>query len=285
MDWKSLPKWTYDPVRDTHRITVLDEVAKNPVDSLSNDFLCSKTTHAHTESDNYNDEGLSSDEDFEDSNDNDIHYVWPSDPYPYEALAYSSPFKALAAIVNQGSVSEDSNMTVDFRTPRRIIMVQHRVSTLRVLVRLMREVHKDVFDGISATLREMDFWSNLWFNLDKTWGIISPKLLEERFSWVLEYIRAGKMPRKVLCFKDALRRVWMKDGALLRSAKHPYNYDVGCATRDFLNPDLYPRWVNAIITSDDTMSKVSTRLSVFYGIQITAEKIQDDYGILIADLW
>jgi hypothetical protein len=39
-------------------------------------------------------------------------------------------------------------MTINFKTPGRIIMGQHRVSTLRVLVRLMSEVHKDVFDGV-----------------------------------------------------------------------------------------------------------------------------------------
>jgi len=52
-------------------------------------------------------------------------------------------------------------MTIDFRTPSRIIMGQRQVSTLRVLVRFMREVHKEIFDGVSASLREMDFWTSL----------------------------------------------------------------------------------------------------------------------------
>lgn len=250
VDWKSLPKWTYDPTRDTHRTTSLDELANNPLDdSPSDDSVYSETSDSEGDDND--------DEDLEGSGDNDIPYVWPSDTYRYEALAYSSPFKALAAIVNQdqSSVSEDSTMTINFRTPRRIIMGQHRVSTLRVLVRLMSEVHKDIFDGVPVTFREKDFWSNLWFKLDKTWGIVLPELLEERFDWVLEYIRVGTMPKEVLCFKDALRQVWSGAGAVLRSAKHPYNYDVGCAIGNFFNPDLCPHWVNAIMTADDAMSK------------------------------
>jgi hypothetical protein len=95
-------------------------------------------------------------------------------------------------------------MSINFRTPRRVIMGQHRVSTLHVLVRLISEVHKDIFNGGPVTFREKDFWSSLWFNLDKTWGIVFPELLEGRFDWVLEYIRVGTMPKEVLCFKDAL---------------------------------------------------------------------------------
>jgi hypothetical protein len=105
----------------------------------------------------------------------------------------------------------------------------------------MSEVHKDIFDGVPVTSREKDFWSNLWFNLDRTWGIVLPELLEERFDWILEYMRVGTMPKEVLCFKDALRQVWSGAGAILRSAKHPYNYDVGCAIGNFFNPDLCPR--------------------------------------------
>ena len=284
LKWKSLPKWTYNPTRDTHR--TMDELENNPLDDLPRDDSARSET-SDSKGDDNDDDSLSSNEDLEDSGDDDIPYVWPSDTYRYEALAYSSPFKALAAIVNQNqsSVSEDSTMTINFRTPKRIIMGQHRVSTLRVLVRLMSEVHKDVFDGVPVTSREKDFWLYLWFNLDKTWGTALPELLEERFDWILEYIRVGTMPKEVLCFKDALRQVWSGAGAVLRSAKHPYNYNVGCAIGNFFNPDLCPRWVNAIMTPDDAISKVLTKLSEFYDVQITSKKIQESYGILIADLW
>ena len=83
-------------------------------------------------------------------------------------------------------------------------MGQHRVLTLRILVYLISEVYKDIFDSGPVTFREKDLWLNLQFNLDKTWGITTPKLLKERFDWVLEYIRVGIMLKKVLCFKDAL---------------------------------------------------------------------------------
>ena len=125
VDWKSLPKWTYDPTRDTHRTTSLDELANSPLnDPMSGDSACSETSDS--EGDDNDDDSLSSYEDLEDSGDNDIPYVWPSDTYRYEALAYSTNFKALAAIVSQDqrSVSEDSTMAINFRTPRRILMGQ-----------------------------------------------------------------------------------------------------------------------------------------------------------------
>ncbi|KAI9786198.1 MAG: hypothetical protein M1839_007608 [Geoglossum umbratile] len=181
LEWKSLPKWTYDPTCDTHRTTSLDKQANNPLDgSPNNDSVCSETSDS--EGDDGDDDSLSSYEDFEDS-DNNISYVWPSDKYRYEASAYSSPFKALSAIANQDqrSVLEDSAMTIICRTQRQITMGQHRVSTFRVLVRLMSEVHKDIFDGISVTFKE-DFWANLWFNLDEKWGTVSPTRFTERVS-------------------------------------------------------------------------------------------------------
>ena len=147
MDWSSRPKWTYDPTRDTHRSVALDEAANNPVsDSSSDDCIYSEMSDSGRDD---NDDSLSSDENLVDSVDSDGSYVWPSTTYRYEALAYSTPFKALAAVVNQeqSSVSAVSTMTIHSRTPRWIIMGQHRVSTLRVLVRLTTEVHKDVFDG------------------------------------------------------------------------------------------------------------------------------------------
>jgi hypothetical protein len=72
MDWKSLPKWTYDPTRDTHR--TLDELANNPLDdSPRDDFVCSETSDS--EGDDNDDDSLSSDEDLEGSGDNDVAYV------------------------------------------------------------------------------------------------------------------------------------------------------------------------------------------------------------------
>ncbi|KAH0562340.1 hypothetical protein GP486_002966 [Trichoglossum hirsutum] len=148
------------------------EQSNNPLDdSPNNDSVCSETSDS--EGDDGDDDSLSSDEDLEDSD--NISYVWLSDKYRYEALAYSSPFKALSAIANQDqrSVLEDSAMIINCRTQRQITMGQHRVSTFRVLVRLMSEVHNDIFDGISVTFKEKDFWTNLWFNLDEKWGIYS----------------------------------------------------------------------------------------------------------------
>ena len=286
VNWNCLPKWTYDPTRDTHCKTFLDEWANNSLNnSMVNDSVCSGSSNS--EGDDNGDNSLSSYKDLEDSEDNDVPYVWPRDAYRYEALSYSTNFKAPAAIVSQDqrSVSEDSTIIVNFRTQRWVVVGQHQTSTLRILVRLMREVHNDVFNGAPVTIREKDFWSNVWFNLDKTWGIALPEQLKERFDWVLEYIRVGTMPKEVLCFKDALRQVWSRAGSVLRTTKHPYNYDLGCATGNFFNQDLCPRWVNAIMTPDDAISKVLTRLSEFYGVQITSKKIQQNYGILIADLW
>ena len=122
VDWSSRPKWTYDPTRDTHRSVALDEAANNPVgDSSSDDSICSEMSDSGRDD---NDDSLSSDENLEDSVDSDGSYVWPSATYRYEALAYSTPFKALAAVVNQeqSSVSAVSTMTIHSRTARWIIM-------------------------------------------------------------------------------------------------------------------------------------------------------------------
>lgn len=240
VQWDYLPKWAYDPTRDTHSTTSKDDVANAPLDgSPSENPLHSETSDS--EGDDSDDESLSSDEDFEDLDDVDIPYIWPNDTHRFKALAYSSPLMPYVATVgqNQSSVAEDSTMIIDLRTPSHIIMGQHQVSTLRVLVRLMREVHKEVFDSSAASSSDNDFWRNVWYRLDETWGIASYKLLKQRFGWVLEYIRKGTM-QEVLCFKDALGQIWGGAGAILRSAKHPYNCNVRCAV-GYFNPDLCPR--------------------------------------------
>ncbi len=66
--------------------------------------------------------------------------------------------------------------------------------------------------------------------------------------------------------------------------KNNETFRVGCAIGNFFNSDLRPRWVNVIMTPGDAMSKVLTRLSQFYCVQIPSKKIQKSYGILIADL-
>jgi hypothetical protein len=73
LKWKSLPKWAYDPTRDTHRTTSPDELANNRLDdSPRDDSVCSETSDSEGDDD---DDSLSSDEDLEDSGDDDIPYV------------------------------------------------------------------------------------------------------------------------------------------------------------------------------------------------------------------
>lgn len=248
VDCKSLPKWTYDPTRDVHRKIVLDKLTDTPLNEPISDQSVGSET-CDSEGDDNDNDSLSSHEELGDLEDNDIPYVWPSDAYRYEALASSTSWKTRTPTVqDQKSISENSTIAIDFRISKRIIMGQHQVSTLRVLVRLMRDVHKDILDSGPVTLREKDFWTNLWFRLDNTWGIILPKLLKERFDWVLEYIREGRMPKEALCVKDALRQVWTRPGTVLKSTKHPYSYNVGFVVENVFNPDLCPGWVNAIMS-------------------------------------
>ena len=166
-------------------------------------------------------------------------------------------------------------------------MAQHRISTFRVLIRRITDMHRAIFAEENATLDH--FWEQLFLDMGTDeWGNPSPNTpegLKGRFGWVHEYITKGKMPVEVLRFMDALRQAWSEDGTVRRITTHPYTSKAECAIGSFLNPDLCPRWTNWIMTKHDAMAKVLKWLPVRYGVHVTAEKIKQSYGILIPVLW
>lgn len=167
-------------------------------------------------------------EDADLSDDEKTPYSWPSDINRYKALASSAELSPTKETDSAVKLTVDPAIRLVSKQPRAIVMGQHRVSTLHVLVRLMRDVHSDVFDG-TTELGENDFWRNVWFRLDDTWAMHSEKTLKTKFGWVLDYIRIGALPSEAQCVKDALRESWMDAGSILRTAQHPYGYYPGCA--------------------------------------------------------
>ena len=121
-------------------------------------------------------------------------------------------------------------------------MGQQRISTFRVLVHRMTNMHQAVFVEENATLK--GFWEQLFIDLGSDeWENRSPNTperLRERFAWVYEYVAKWKMPVEVLRFMDAFRQAWSEDSTVLRITTHPYISKADCAIRSFLNLNLCP---------------------------------------------
>ncbi|KAL7949189.1 hypothetical protein V8C42DRAFT_362561 [Trichoderma barbatum] len=68
---------------------------------------------------------------------------------------------------------------------------------------------------------------------------------------------------------------------------HPYNYNIRCSTRKFLEPDLSPEWTKASMTADDALSAVERNMQKhvdgydiggfcsMYGILITQQAMTE----------
>jgi hypothetical protein len=280
---KSLCRWAYDPAYDTHKQSCSDSVASGMVEDVLDKIGVE---------DMMVDERVESDEEGDDLSDNeDAPYHWPSDTNRFRVLASSAEITSIVATKENPSPADSAaglavNPTIQIgsKQPRAIAMGQHRVSTLRILVRFMRDIHNDVFHG-ETELGENDFWRHTWFRLNETWGNMSERTLKARFGWVLDYIRTGALPNEAQCVKDTLREIWMDAETILRTPKHPYGYYPGCANESCFNPDLCPRWTKAMMTQQNAMSTVRQRLHSSCGVQLTQDKIASCYGVLIADLW
>lgn len=173
-------------------------------------------------------------------------YVWPSDEYRLKVLSYSDTMLTPRLDFDMIAPSDGSKLQITTGARQNPMMGQHRISSFRVLVRHMTDMHRAVFAEGSATLD--DFWEQLLLDMGSDeWGNPSPntpKGLKERFGWVYDYIANGQMPVEVLRFMDALRQAWNEDGTILRIATHPYASKAERAIGSLLNPDLCPRWIN-----------------------------------------
>ena len=200
--YKDLSQWTYEPEIDTHKPLFsvgggnggLEESLED-----SNVTVHERRQRGEKEADALDDE--------------ETPFHWPEEANQYKVLASSAELTP-TAIQNQSPIQADSSprgtynhaLQIVTAQPRATVMGQHQVSTLRILVRLMRDVHSDVFDD-ETNLGENDSWTNVWFRLDATWGMHSEVVLKKRFGWVLQYIRDGALPNEAQCVKGALREV------------------------------------------------------------------------------
>jgi hypothetical protein len=290
-NWTYLSKWTYDLTLDKPRKVSIEALTNLSLGDAQHDSLDDGENsdlteyEANEEEVSKNDaESLSEHQGHEDSSDG---YVWPSDEYRLEVLSYSDSLAAVFLNQHTSAIPTEPSLTITVGARRQAMMAQHRVSTFRVLVRRMTDMHQAAFAEENATLGY--FWEQLFLDMGTDeWGNPSPNTpegLKGRFGWVREYITKGKMPVEVLRFMDALRQAWSEDGTVLRITTHPYTSKADCAIGSFLNPDLCPRWVNWIMTKNDAMAKVLKWLPERYGVHVTAEKIKHSYGILIPVLW
>ncbi|RYP70808.1 hypothetical protein DL771_005183 [Monosporascus sp. 5C6A] len=101
----------------------------------------------------------------------DVQYIRPSDTRHYEALASAVEPKPTSKkkLTELGDLladsSDDTAATVYPKAPRAEVMGQHRMSTIRVLIGILRDVHKETFDDLSAGYADTDFWRLLGRNI------------------------------------------------------------------------------------------------------------------------
>ncbi|KFA54731.1 hypothetical protein S40293_00720 [Stachybotrys chartarum IBT 40293] len=84
-------------------------------------------------------------------------------------------------------------------------LAQHRTSTLRFLISIMRSHHQDIFNGDQEDANDNHFWTLLFIGpLNPQWKIEDVKVLRYRFGWVLENIRSGTLSPEDSTASDAV---------------------------------------------------------------------------------
>jgi hypothetical protein len=269
---RSLPQWTYDPSKDSLDLRKGDDSAR----------LTQQGNTSAEPSESYQDDQPVLKDD-ENCNNEESAYVWPSDTRRYEVFAYRRPPQSQNTALD-GRTSKRQRLLI--RTEKALsTMGQHKVSSLRILAALARDVHHQGF--IDDNYTEQQFWEHLWYRLNELrWSIASNVTLKKRFSWVLDWVREGEMPLEPLSFLDALLQVWYGAEGALESATHPYNIPPGCGfNRELINPDLDPRRVRGILAHGDSAQKVRSRLLKYHKLDISHDDICNKYGILLPYVW
>ncbi|KAL9569542.1 hypothetical protein ACKAV7_006597 [Fusarium commune] len=212
----TLAPWAYKP---------LDNVAsEEPVSSQ-----LASANHAQTQMNQEDNGPIEEPDNGEDET--ETQYVWPSDWARHEALAFTNEYTA------DGAVPE---------------IKEHRCSTLRVLMHIMRNYHRSTFQGADGTYEQ--FWETLFVaGLDKKWKIRDISLLKQRFGWVLQFIETGTLPSEA---KTAEELLWeaLKDNALSYPT-HPYNSEAG-KTDSWLNLDLSQAWVQKLLWANGSLDHI-----------------------------
>ncbi|KAI9147671.1 Aminodeoxychorismate synthase [Paramyrothecium foliicola] len=278
-----LPSWTYDPLQDPevprHISNTPEMVAALPeyvildvpgVDDHASGLELELTTE---------NQGVSPEN----------KYDWPSDLSKYRALVLS--WTGCDAIGEQndatGNDATDSPILSKKMLLPPLAMGKLHVSSLRVLICIMRDYHQRTFDESTESdlfdLSDEEFWQSLYIGgLDNSWGINDVERLRSRFGWVLDLIRDGQMPPEASLVERMFREVFADSP--LKSTQHPYTYDVGYDAAKYLNPDLSPHWVENLLKSTNTLPAIKVCLQKLE-VDIGCDWIFSAYGLLIAHVW
>ncbi|KAG7415652.1 hypothetical protein Forpe1208_v006573 [Fusarium oxysporum f. sp. rapae] len=231
----TLAPWAYKP---------LDNVAsEEPVSSQ-----LASANHAQTQMNQEDNGPIEEPDNGEDET--ETQYVWPSDWARHEALAFTNEYTADGAVPEIKEVRSVLEIPVQHAAPAEI--AQHRCSTLRVLMHIMRNYHRSTFQGADGTYEQ--FWETLFVaGLDKKWKIRDISLLKQRFGWVLQFIETGTLPSEA---KTAEELLWeaLKDNALSYPT-HPYNSEAG-KTDSWLNLDLSQAWVQKLLWANGSLDHI-----------------------------
>ncbi|KAH7189312.1 uncharacterized protein B0J16DRAFT_397313 [Fusarium flagelliforme] len=207
--------------------------------------------------------------------------VWPPDRGRHEALTLTNES---VFVISNGSTK---NAPTTLRAPAQLQppseSAQHRSSTLRILLHIMRKLHRTVFGVPKGSYAE--FWTTLFVSgLDQSWKIKELSYLKQRFQWVLDLVETGCLPPQAQIAENLLRE-GLKDSAL-SCTSHPYDYVIRLTrnTAGYLNPDLSATWVKKFLSAEGALQHIEA------GIQTSIPDMGIDgfcgiYGILIAWIW
>ncbi|KAH6871422.1 hypothetical protein B0T10DRAFT_591160 [Thelonectria olida] len=259
-----LPQWTYRP-------------SENGACGQSLSWQPASANHAQDRQDQEQDkllvQGLGDSE-----AELETSYVWPSDWSRHETLAFTNELLALGAAHTAKEHPSILKIPIQHESPAEV--AQHRSSTLRILMHIMRKYHESTFNSVDATYEQ--FWEVLYIGgLDQKWRVGDLARLKQRFEWVLEFIETGSLPSDA---HTADQLLWeaLADNAL-SCQTHPYNFQVQ-QSDSLLNPDLSSRWVRDFLLAKGALQYVEMGIQKrMSGIGI--DGFCDAYGVLVAWLW
>lgn len=280
---ESLPSWMYDPLQDPEAPC-----------HTSNNRNITAVVPEYLDFDSSDLDGHASDMELEvmteiqeagSENDHD----WPPDLPKYQALMLS--WYGCESIGKQQDTPAMG--TTDPLILRKkmllppLVMGNLRVSSLRVLVCIMRDFHQRTFDESTESdfldLTDNEFWQSIFIGgLDNSWEIKDVERLQSRFGWVLDLIRKGQMPAEASLIEGIFREVLAE--SMLKSTRHPYTYDVGYDATKYLNPDLSPQWVESLLRSTNALPAIKACLER-YEVDFGCDWIFSTYGLLIPHVW
>ncbi|RYP53982.1 hypothetical protein DL768_001132 [Monosporascus sp. mg162] len=209
---EDLPPWRYDPAQDGY-----EAYQDDPKETASMSQKSSLLSNSE------NNEGCEVDESaLTAATKSEELFEWPSDDVRYKAL--SSTFSGVLDPELKASTLPEEQLEILLARVGPTQFAQHRTSTLRILISIMRSQYQDIFNGEQEDANDNHFWTMLFIGpLNLEWKIEDVKVLRYRFGWVLEYIRTGTLSPEAVLAQDIMREA-LEESVLART-QHPYNYD------------------------------------------------------------